>query len=211
MKNILEILKDLGVEVPDDKQADLNKSVAENYKTIAEHSKTIEKLEVERDGFKDQYETADRALKNFEGIDPEKINDEVQKYKEAAEKAEQALKDGLSERDFKDALDAALKEYKFTSAAAQNNVADEIRKAGLKHMNGKVLGLTDLISVIKEKDPSAFVDEDSSKAKDNAAHFTKPIKQGNAEMTKEQFAKLGYLQRLEVKKNTPERYNELKG
>ena len=42
MKNIIDILKGLGIEVPEDKASDLNKEVAENYKTVAEFDKKVE-------------------------------------------------------------------------------------------------------------------------------------------------------------------------
>lgn len=41
MKNIEKILADLGIEVPEDKVADLVKEVNANYKTIAEFDKRI--------------------------------------------------------------------------------------------------------------------------------------------------------------------------
>lgn len=43
----------------------------------------------------------------------------------------------------------------------------EIKEKGLKLENGKILGLNDLIDSIKERDASAFVDDD-----DPPAHFT---------------------------------------
>ena len=54
MKNILEILKELGLEVPADKQEALNKAVTENYKTSAEFEKTKTKLETEKNGVEEQ-------------------------------------------------------------------------------------------------------------------------------------------------------------
>ena len=54
--------------------------------------------------------------------------------------------------------------------------------------DGKILGLSDLISQMKEKDASAFIDEEQQKAQQNAARFTQPIgkqSQGGA-MTKDQ-------------------------
>lgn len=58
MQNILEILKGIGIEVPKDKVDTLNEEVAKNYKTIAEHDKKVKKLETERDGYKEQRDTA---------------------------------------------------------------------------------------------------------------------------------------------------------
>ena len=40
MKNIFEIMKDYGLEVPEDKKKDFEKAVLENYKTAAELNDT---------------------------------------------------------------------------------------------------------------------------------------------------------------------------
>lgn len=44
MQNIHDILKAYAIEIPDDKKADFDKALAENYKTIAEVNKINEKL-----------------------------------------------------------------------------------------------------------------------------------------------------------------------
>lgn len=45
MINIYEILKGIGIEIPEEKKAEFDKSVTENYKTIAEVQKINSKLE----------------------------------------------------------------------------------------------------------------------------------------------------------------------
>lgn len=44
MKDIIDILKDSGIEVAEDKTTDLRKAVAEHYKTINEFNKKLDKL-----------------------------------------------------------------------------------------------------------------------------------------------------------------------
>lgn len=44
MKNIFEIMKDFGLEVPEDKQKDFEKTVLENYKTVSDYDTQTEKL-----------------------------------------------------------------------------------------------------------------------------------------------------------------------
>lgn len=41
MKNIYEILKDYGLEIPEEKKADFNKSWKENYRTKNEYDKAV--------------------------------------------------------------------------------------------------------------------------------------------------------------------------
>ena len=44
MKNIHTILSEVGISIPDDKKAAFDKAVAENYKTLAEHEKKVNRL-----------------------------------------------------------------------------------------------------------------------------------------------------------------------
>ena len=39
MENIFKIMKDFGIEMPEDKKADFEKSVLENYKTVNDYNK----------------------------------------------------------------------------------------------------------------------------------------------------------------------------
>ena len=50
MQNYEKILEDLGIEIPEDKKADLKKKMSENYKTVADYNKQVEK--------KDEYKTS---------------------------------------------------------------------------------------------------------------------------------------------------------
>jgi hypothetical protein len=54
MQNIIEIIKEIGLEVPEDKVAELNKKVADNYLTRAEFDKKLGRAETERDNYKAQ-------------------------------------------------------------------------------------------------------------------------------------------------------------
>ena len=59
MKNIHEILKGIGIEVPEDKKEAFDKAVLENYKTVNEVEVVREKLataEKERDTIKEKYD-----------------------------------------------------------------------------------------------------------------------------------------------------------
>lgn len=179
MQNIIEICKEFGLEIPADKQADFNKKVAENYLTKAEHDKKIGKAEADRDNWKSKAETAEETLKSFDGIDPAKIQQELKGWQEKAEKAEQDAKAQIYERDFADALKGEMEGYKFTSEAAKKSIMAEIKDAGLKLKDGKILGLSDLIEQIKKSDASAFVDEHQEQLEAGKARFTQPQKPGS--------------------------------
>lgn len=165
MENIHAILKKYGVEVPADSKADFDKDVAANYKTQSEFEKKLGKVEGERDNYKQQLDDANETLKSFEGVDVKTIQTQLEDYKNRAENAEKDYAAKLEARDFEDALKAEMEGYKFSSEAARKAVMSEVKAAGLKLKNGKILGLNDLMDSIKENDASAFVDEGNPAAK----------------------------------------------
>lgn len=174
MQNIEAILSEMGIEVPEDKKADLTKKVAENYVTKAEHEKKLGRAETDRDNWKQKAETAETTLKGFEGVDLETMQRELSDWKRKAEDAEKNAQAQIYERDFADALKNEFENIKFSSEAAKRAIMAEVKEAGLKLKDGKILGLNDLISQMKEKDASAFIDEEQQKAQQNAARFTTP-------------------------------------
>lgn len=185
MQKLIETLKEFGIEIPADKQAEVKKALSEHYKNVGEYNKAISKLETDRDNWKTQAETAAETLKSFEGIDPAQIQTELATWKKKAEDAEKNAQAQIYERDFSDALKAELEGYKFTSEAAKKSIMAEIKDAGLKLKDGKILGLSDLIEQIKKNDATAFVDEQQAQLEQNRARFTTPMsKNPQGTMTK---------------------------
>lgn len=170
MQNIEAILKQFGLEVPKEQSEDFRKVFHENYKTV----KDYEKVESDRDKWKGQAETAEETLKRFDGVDLETMQAELDTWKQKAETAENDYKQKIYDRDFSDALKTEMESIKFSSEAAKKAVMAEIKESGLKLKDGKILGLSDLIGQIKEKDASAFVDEQQQRAQQQAARFTTP-------------------------------------
>ena len=172
MQKLIETLGSFGIEIPEDKQADVKKALSEHYKNAGEVTKTLTKVEGERDAWKERAETAENTLKSFEGIDPESIKGELATWKQKAADAEKEYNDKIYDRDFADALKAALEDVKFSSTSAKKAVMSDIKKAGLKLKDDKILGLNDLLEQMKKDDPSAFVDEDQQQAERDQARFT---------------------------------------
>ena len=175
MQKLIETLGSFGIEIPEDKKADVKKALSEHYKNAGEVAKTLTKVESERDAWKERAETAENTLKSFEGIDPESIKGELATWKQKAADAEKEYNDKIYERDFSDALKAALEDVKFSSVSAKKAVMADIKGAGLKLKDGKILGLNDLLEQMKKDDASAFVDDDQEQAEQNQARFTTSI------------------------------------
>lgn len=210
MKKLIETLRSLGIEVPEDKEADVKKKLSENYKNIAEVKKTTDNLESDRDNWKQRAETAEETLKKFDGVDLETMKTELASWKAKAENAEKDYSEQIAKRDFEDALKEEIGGYKFTSEAAKKAIMAEIREAGLKVKDGKILGLSDLLAQMKEKDASAFVDEKQEQLEAGRAKpFTGPLNPNGGvakKMTREEI--YGIKDRTERQKAIAENLSE---
>lgn len=174
MQKLIDTLKSFGIEIPEDKQADVKKALSEHYKNAKEVAKTLSKVEGERDDWKERAETAEETLKGFDGIDPANVKTELETWKQKAADAEKEFNAKIYERDFDDALKTALESVKFSSPAAKRSVTADIKSAGLKLKDGKILGLNDLIEQMKQAEPDTFVDEGQQQAQQQQARFATP-------------------------------------
>lgn len=105
MKNIHEILKELGIEIPADKKADFDTAVNENYKTIAE----VDKIRTARDNYKTSLEDAQKALKSFEGVNVDELKGEIVKLTNDLATKDKEHQQKLDEMDFNSTVDSAIK------------------------------------------------------------------------------------------------------
>lgn len=88
--------------------------------------KTISDLTTERDDFKTRLTNAEETLKSFEGIDPQKIQQEIQDYKKRAEDAEADFAKKMTARDQRDWIKTKLDEYGVASPYARKQRQSEL-------------------------------------------------------------------------------------
>ncbi len=181
-------------------------------KDITKLQKDNEKLTADRDKEKERADTAEETLKKFEGVDLETMKTELSGWKQKAEQAEKDYEKKLEQRDFEDALKEEISGYKFTSEAAKRAVIADIREAGLKVKNGKILGLSDLIAQMKEKDSSAFVDEQQQQLEQHRASFqiTKPLNSRQPMSSSEKFKAMSLDERMRLKASDPAAYERMR-
>ena len=96
----------------------------------------------------------------------------VDEWKEKAETAANEYKQKLEERDYKDAVDAAVKDLKFSSNSAKKAFVSDLMSDKLKMKNGMLVGFNDFVDAYKKEDATAFVDEQQKHDDDNSAQFT---------------------------------------
>lgn len=169
MTNYIEILKKNGIEIPKEKEDDIKKEIAANYKTVTEYDRKVEQLENE----KSRADAAEEKLASFEGLDPVKIKDEIQNYKAEIEQTKKEYKEKLEKRDYTDLVEKAVGDLKFSSASAKKAFMSELQNDPLKVKNGSLIGFDDFVKSYKETDPEAFA-VDGGKP---PARFTTPESQ----------------------------------
>lgn len=207
MKNIYEILKSIGVEVPTDKKEEFDKAVNENYKTIKEVeglNGKLSKAESERDTYKKKYDediaTRDTDLADLKkkledaGVDKTKLED-LTKQLNTLQSTYDTAKTDYEKQLAKQKKDFLIREQvnslKFSSNSAKKAfLADAIAK-DLPVENDTILGFQDFVNAYKEQDAGAFVtekDDDSSKEDPKPApqfsSKSNPI-EGNGKQTEE--------------------------
>ena len=118
MKNIFEIMKEYGLEVPEDKKTDFEKAVLENYKTVKDYEKQVEKLNEANETIKAN-DTAmkdlEEKLKDFKDVDVAGLNETIENLKKDNTRIENEYKDKMAQRDFNDLIRDSI-----TSAHGKN-------------------------------------------------------------------------------------------
>lgn len=186
MKNALEIVKSLGIELTEEQQQQFNSEISANYKTVAEFEKKTKKLEDDKSNLQAQIKSAEETLKGFEGVNVDEINKKLADYQKQIEDIEKSYKAKLEAREFDDILAESLKGVNFSSNLAKRAVTEDIKKAGLTVVNGKIMGLNDYLDELRKSDPTAFV------AEAQPAKFTAPknVQGEKPRITKEDILKI---------------------
>ncbi|MCM1024418.1 MAG: phage scaffolding protein [Prevotella sp.] len=128
MQNIHDILGGIGLTVPDEKKADFDKLVNENYKTVAE----VDKIEAKRDLYKSQLDETQAALKGYDGVNVEELRGKIS-----------ALEKTLADKETEHASKIADMEF-------NSDLRDAIRTSGAKNSKA-VSALLDLDSLKASK------------------------------------------------------------
>lgn len=148
MKNIYEILKEFGLEVPEDKKTDFDKAWKENYRTKAEYDNATSK----RDEYKTSLDTVNAKLKEFEGVDVADLKGQIAK-----------LQDDLKAKD---------DEY---AAKETDRIFEETLKAAIKTAGGRnekaVMALLDVDALKASKDQTADIKKALDAAKESDAYL----------------------------------------
>lgn len=145
MKNIHTILSELGISIPEDKKAEFDKAVAENYKTVAEHEKKVTRLSDDLAAEKKRADEATETLKGFEGKDFEAITKDRDEWKRKHDENLANQKKAQEEREFNDSLVAAIKEAKGKNEKAIIALLDTENLRGSKNQQADIKAALDAL------------------------------------------------------------------
>lgn len=185
MQKLIETLKSFGIEIPDDKAADVKKALSEHYKNVGEYDKAVKKA----DEYKKSLEDVRKQLEEFKDVDVNDLKtqistlttqlaDEKKAHDDDTRKA--ALEKTVDEF-FSSVDDKGEKVYDFLNDITANHYRDELTKA-LDSDSAKGKSIADIFKgMITDADgkrkAGIFIDKQQTAAQMGAAKFTKPAQQ----------------------------------
>lgn len=143
MKNIHTILSEAGVTIPEDKKADFDKAVAENYKTAAEFEKKVNRLTEDLNAASKRADTAEETLKGFDGKDFDAITRDRDEWQRKHNELVETHKRETEEREFNEGLSAAITEAKGKNAKAIMALLDLDKLRGSKNQEKDIKAALD--------------------------------------------------------------------
>lgn len=199
MKDIYAILTGLGIEVPDEHKATLDKEWKENYRTIVEYEKATAK----RDEFKASLDTVEEKLKAFDGVNLDEYKGQIDTLtKQLDEEKAARLAD-----ESKHQLDVTIDKFMggkqfvndFTADSIRGKLADELSKDTAKGRS-----IDDIFkALVSDKEgnqiPNILVDQTQQNVENNRAVFTQPRIQ-----TPQPGTKLGLAEIMKLKNANPD-------
>ena len=120
MKNIFEIMKEYGFEVPEDKKKDFEKAVLDNYKTVSDYETQSEKLKTAEG----KVTTLTESLDKFKDVNVEELNSTITTLKTDLANKDHELKEKIADRDFNDLLKDSIASAKGRNAKAITALLD---------------------------------------------------------------------------------------
>lgn len=188
-----EFLKAMGLT--DEQIAEIMKENGKDVETVKARFSDYEDL-------KKQLSDATDTIKSYTEMDIEGIQKSAKDWEEKARKAEQDAAAKIADMQFGNLLSAAIAEAKGKNPKALHGLLD---LDALKASKNQSEDIKAALTALKESDGYLFDD----------APTPPPYATGTGsarmdEVNKQSFAKMGYRERLELKKTNPEQYEALK-
>lgn len=188
MVNIHEILKNIGIEIPEDKKTEFDKAITENYKTVAEVKKindkldianndliqtkdTLQKMSTEFETFKKNSSSAEDFKTKYETLLKDNEQKEQKRQAQELEKQERAEFDSYFAEKEKEWANPLIADGYFSKYREAKNAEENKNKMSADIIYSLVKDDSTAFktpasnSFLKGKDPTSNTDDEIAKAK----------------------------------------------
>ena len=157
MKNIYEIMKEYGLEVPEDKRKEFEAAVLENYRTMSDYEKQKTALDSAGEKLKTSDETMKRLekeLEEYKDADVSGLKKQIEDLKDDLEKKDEEYQRQISDRDFDDLLKESISQAKGRNAKAITALLDVEKLKESKNQKDDVAAA---LKVLSEQEDSKML------------------------------------------------------
>lgn len=205
MQNYEKILEDLGIEIPEDKKADLKKKMSENYKTVADYNKQVEK----KDEYKTSLDEVQSKLADLEKEDVDGLKDKVATLTQELADEKEARAKEAKQTELRDKVKDFLSDKKFVNAITEDSIRSQMIQK-LEEENGK--NAEDVFKELTTKDgkPIENILVDEKKVPDvKIPSFTTKFNSGEQKKGTQKLREMSLDDRMKLKAEDPDYYATL--
>lgn len=205
MQNYEKILEELGIEIPEDKKADLKKKMSENYKTVADYNKQVEK----KDEYKESLDDVQSKLADFEKEDVDGLKTKIADLTQELADEKEARAKEAKQIELRDKVKDFLSDKKFVNAITEDSIRSQMIQK-LEEENGK--NAEDVFKELTTKDgkPIENILVDEKKAPDvKIPSFTTKFNSGEQKKGTQKLREMSLDERMKLKAEDPDYYATL--
>ena len=205
MQNYEKILEDLGIEIPEDKKADLKKKMSENYKTVADYNKQVEK----KDEYKTSLDDVQSRLAELEKEDVDGLKAKITTLTQELADEKEARAKEAKQTELRDKVKDFLSDKKFVNAITEDSIRSQMIQK-LEEENGK--NAEDVFKELTTKDgkPIENILVDEKKAPDvKIPSFTTKFNSGEQKKGTQKLREMSLDDRMKLKAEDPDYYATL--
>lgn len=205
MQNYEKILEELGIEIPEDKKADLKKKMSENYKTVADYNKQVEK----KDEYKTSLDEVQSKLADLEKEDVDGLKTKITTLTQELADEKEARAKEAKQTELRDKVKDFLSDKKFVNVITENSIRSQMIQK-LEEENGK--NAEDVFKELTTKDgkPIENILVDEKKVPDvKIPSFTTKFNSGEQKKGTQKLREMSLDDRMKLKAEDPDYYATL--
>lgn len=205
MQNYEQILTDLGIEIPEEKKAEFKRRHAENYKTVADYNKQVEK----KDEYKTSLDKVQTKLSELEKEDVDGLKTKITTLTQELADEKEARAKETKQRELKDKVKDFLSDKKFVNAITEESIRSQMIQK-LEEENGK--NAEDVFKELTTKDgkPIENILVDEKKApKVDIPSFTSKFNSGEQKKGYQKLTAMSLDEQMKLAEEDPELYATL--